>query len=187
MSRAKTRPRVGSSRTHERIGQAAIRLYREIGYRKTTVADIARGASMSPANLYRFYPSRRALDEAVVAELLEGVSAVAANAARRGGSGPERLGATLGRSPGCMRIGWQMMSGCTNWWLRHYRRIGRLPCLMPTGSAVSYGRSLRADRPVANFGQGVRWRWPAACLKRWMRISIHRGSRQRLCGRPSTR
>lgn len=95
MSRAKTRPRVGSSRTHKRIGQAAIRLYREIGYRKTTVADIARGASMSPANLYRFYPSRQALDEAVVAELLEGVSAAAANATRRGGSGPERLGATF--------------------------------------------------------------------------------------------
>lgn len=83
--------RVGSSCTRERIVQAAIRLYREIGYRKTTVADVARDASMSSANLYRFYPSRRALEEVVVTELLEEVSAAAAAAARSGRSGPERL------------------------------------------------------------------------------------------------
>ncbi|WP_409411040.1 TetR family transcriptional regulator [Bradyrhizobium jicamae] len=35
-----------------RIVQAAIRLHREIGFKKTTVADIARGASMSPANSF---------------------------------------------------------------------------------------------------------------------------------------
>jgi len=75
--------------------QAAIRLYREIGYRKTTVADVARDASMSPANLYRFYPSRRALEEAVVTKLLEEVSAAAASAARSGRSCLERLNAAL--------------------------------------------------------------------------------------------
>ena len=77
----------GSSCTRERIVLAAIRLYREIGYRKTTVADVARDASMSPANLYRFYSSRRALEEAVVTELLEEVLAAAASAARSGHSG----------------------------------------------------------------------------------------------------
>jgi len=75
--------------------QAAIRLYREIGYRKTTIADVARDASMSPANLYRFYPSRRALEEAVVTKLLEEVSAAAASAARTGRSGLERLNNAL--------------------------------------------------------------------------------------------
>ncbi|MES1150146.1 MAG: TetR family transcriptional regulator, partial [Bradyrhizobium guangdongense] len=77
------------------IVQAAIRFYREIGYRKTTVADIARAASMSPANLYRFYPSRQALEEAVVAGLLEDVSAAATSAARSSRSGLERLNATF--------------------------------------------------------------------------------------------
>ncbi|MBR1330916.1 AcrR family transcriptional regulator [Bradyrhizobium ottawaense] len=95
MLQAQTTRQVGSSCTHERIVQAAIRLYRAIGYRKTTVADVARGASMSPANLYRFYPSRQALEEAVVAELLDEVSAAAASAPRRGGSGLDRLSATL--------------------------------------------------------------------------------------------
>ncbi|OKO91308.1 transcriptional regulator [Bradyrhizobium sp. NAS80.1] len=95
MLKARTTRQVGSLRTRERIVQAAIRLYREIGYRKTTVADVARGASMSPANLYRFYPSRRALEEAVVAELLEEVSAAAASAARSGRSGLDRLNAAF--------------------------------------------------------------------------------------------
>ena len=96
MSQAQTPPRIGSSCTQDRIVQAAIRLYREIGYRKTTDADIARGASMSPANLYRFYPSRRALVVVVVTELLEEVSEAAASEARCDSSGSERLNAALG-------------------------------------------------------------------------------------------
>ena len=78
-----------------KIVQAAIRLHREIGFKKTTVADIARGASMSPANVYRFFPSRQALEEAVVADLLEQVSAAATLAACGGGSALERLTAVL--------------------------------------------------------------------------------------------
>jgi len=96
MPEAQTPRQAGLSCTRERIVQAAIRLYREIGYRKTTVADVARDAAMSPANLYRFYPSRRALEEAVVTELLEEVSAAAASAARSGRSGLERLNAAFG-------------------------------------------------------------------------------------------
>jgi AcrR family transcriptional regulator len=85
--------RIGSSPPRERIVRTAIRLYGEIGYRKTTVADVARGASMSAANLYRFFPSRLALEDAVVAELLEPVYVAAASAARSGHSGLERLNA----------------------------------------------------------------------------------------------
>ncbi len=84
-----------SSCTRQRIVHAAIRLYREIGYKKTTVADIARGASMSPANVYRFFPSKQAIEEAVVADLFEQVSAAATLAARGGGSALERLTAVL--------------------------------------------------------------------------------------------
>jgi len=74
------------SGARRRIVDAAIRLYREIGYKKTTVADIARGASMSPTNVYRFFPSRRAIEEAVVVDLFEEVTAAAARAARGEGS-----------------------------------------------------------------------------------------------------
>jgi hypothetical protein len=53
-------PQAGSPCIHQRIVQAAIRLHRQIGFKKTTVADIARGASMSPANVYRFFASKQA-------------------------------------------------------------------------------------------------------------------------------
>ncbi|MDE5445736.1 TetR family transcriptional regulator [Bradyrhizobium sp. CSA207] len=95
MLKAQTTRLTASSSTRETIMQAAICLYRQIGYRKTTVADVARGASMSPANLYRFYPSRQALEEAVVTELLAQVSMAAAGAARSGRSSLERLNAAL--------------------------------------------------------------------------------------------
>lgn len=85
----------GSLCHHERIVQAAIQLYRAIGYRKTTVADIARGASMSPANIYRFFPSRQAVEEAVVAGLLGEVCADLRIEARSGVSGEKRLEATF--------------------------------------------------------------------------------------------
>jgi AcrR family transcriptional regulator len=74
--------------------EAAIRLHREIGFKKTTVADIARAASMSPANVYRFFPSKQAIEEAAVADLFEQASA-AATLAARGGSALERLTAAL--------------------------------------------------------------------------------------------
>jgi AcrR family transcriptional regulator len=81
--------------SRRRIMDAAIRSYREIGYRKTTVADVARGASMSAANVYRFFSSRQALEEAVVAALLDKIVLAAATAADSDASALERLGATL--------------------------------------------------------------------------------------------
>ena len=42
----------------ERVLVTAERLFREIGYQKTTVADIARVLRMSPANVYRFLTAK---------------------------------------------------------------------------------------------------------------------------------
>ena len=86
---------VRSSRICRRIVQVATRLHREIGYSKTTVADIARGASMSPANVYRFFPSKQAIEEAVVAEQFEELSKAATFASRSGGPALQRLRAVL--------------------------------------------------------------------------------------------
>jgi AcrR family transcriptional regulator len=85
-----------SSHTRRRITDAARRLYREIGYRKTTMADVAHGASMSPANVYRFFSSRQALEEAVLAALFDEMFIAAATPS--GGEAPalEQLGAILG-------------------------------------------------------------------------------------------
>jgi len=50
---------------------------------------------MSSANVYRFFLSRQALEEAVVAELLEETFTAAATAARGDASASQRLGSTL--------------------------------------------------------------------------------------------
>jgi AcrR family transcriptional regulator len=45
------------------------RLFRHYGYSKTTMADIADGCGMSAANLYRFFPSKLALVEAICSRI----------------------------------------------------------------------------------------------------------------------
>jgi AcrR family transcriptional regulator len=71
--------------TRERILVVAERLFRQIGYQKTTVADIAKELRMSPANVYRFFDSKKAIHEGV-ARVLMGEVEDAANAivARQG-------------------------------------------------------------------------------------------------------
>ena len=56
--------------TRERILEVAERLFREIGYQKTTVADIAKMLRMSPANVYRFFDSKKAIHEGVARGLM---------------------------------------------------------------------------------------------------------------------
>jgi AcrR family transcriptional regulator len=71
--------------TRERILVVAERLFREIGYQKTTVADIAKLLRMSPANVYRFFDSKKAIHEGVARSLMGGVEdAAQAIAAKRG-------------------------------------------------------------------------------------------------------
>src|ERR1700761_5773001 len=71
--------------TRERILVVAERLFREIGYQKTTVADIAKVLRMSPANVYRFFDSKKAIHEGVARSLMGGVEdAAQAIAAKRG-------------------------------------------------------------------------------------------------------
>src|SRR5580692_6831551 len=73
--------------TRERILAVAERLFREIGYQKTTVADIAKVLRMSPANVYRFFDSKKAIHEGVARVLMGEVEdAAKAVAAKRGSS-----------------------------------------------------------------------------------------------------
>jgi AcrR family transcriptional regulator len=48
------------------IQEAALRCFAGQGYSGTSVADIAAAAGTAPANLYRYYPSKEALFDAVV-------------------------------------------------------------------------------------------------------------------------
>ena len=77
--------------TRARIEEAAERLFRTLGYQKTTVADIARELGMSPANIYRFYASKSAINEAIAQRMLGGMGAEMEAIARGPGTAPERL------------------------------------------------------------------------------------------------
>ena len=77
--------------TRERILVVAERLFREIGYQKTTVADIAKVLRMSPANVYRFFDSKKAIHEGVARGLMGEVED-AAQAHRRPGPVRRRRG-----------------------------------------------------------------------------------------------
>lgn len=78
--------------TRCRILAAAADSFREIGYRKTTVADIARALKMSPANVYRFFDSKKAINEAVLERLIGEIEGRLARTADRPGlTAAERL------------------------------------------------------------------------------------------------
>jgi AcrR family transcriptional regulator len=53
-----------------KIIATAERLFREIGFQKTTVADIARELHMSPANIYRFFGAKSEINAAVAQHLM---------------------------------------------------------------------------------------------------------------------
>ncbi len=77
--------------TRQRILVVAERLFRQIGYQKTTVADIAKELRMSPANVYRFFDSKKAINEGVARVLMGEVEDVAAAIANKPGPAAFRL------------------------------------------------------------------------------------------------
>jgi AcrR family transcriptional regulator len=77
--------------TRERILVVAERLFREIGYQKTTVADIAKVLRMSPANVYRFFDSKKAIHEGVARSMMGGVETAAEAIATGKGTAVSRL------------------------------------------------------------------------------------------------
>jgi AcrR family transcriptional regulator len=77
--------------TRERILVVAERLFRQIGYQKTTVADIAKELRMSPANVYRFFDSKKAIHEAVARSLMGEVEEAANAIVIRPGPATARL------------------------------------------------------------------------------------------------
>lgn len=74
--------------TRRSIVEVAERLSRQIGFQKTTVADIARELHMSPANIYRFFASKSEINEAVchqtLGEVENAAEAIAASPAPAG-------------------------------------------------------------------------------------------------------
>jgi AcrR family transcriptional regulator len=77
--------------TRARIMEAAEALFRRLGYAKTAVADIASELRMSPANVYRFFPSKTAIVQAICQRCLTELDEKAWAIARSKGSASERL------------------------------------------------------------------------------------------------
>ena len=86
-SSAQTKP----DDTRARIMDAAEGLFRTLGFHKTAVADIAAALKMSPANVYRFFPSKNAIVEAICQRCLRELEERAWAVARSRGSAAERI------------------------------------------------------------------------------------------------
>lgn len=85
-----------STDTRTAILVAAERWFRQVGYRRTAVADVARDLGMSPANVFRFFSSKAALGEAVTERVLgEIATELIRIASREDVAPPERLRALL--------------------------------------------------------------------------------------------
>src|SRR3954447_24005199 len=76
--------------TRVRIMDAAEALFRRLGFGKTAVADIAGELGMSPANVYRFFPSKNAIVEAICQRCLSELDEKAWAVARSRGSAAAR-------------------------------------------------------------------------------------------------
>src|SRR5579859_2439063 len=78
-----------------RILEVAEEHFRRIGYQKTSMAYIASELGMSPANVYRFFPSRDAVNEAICGRIVDGVADIVVAIARTNASASERLSQLL--------------------------------------------------------------------------------------------
>src|SRR3954469_21303054 len=63
--------------TRARIVETADALFRRMGFAKTAVADIAAELRMSPGNIYRFFPSKTAIVQAICQRCLSEVEQAA--------------------------------------------------------------------------------------------------------------
>jgi AcrR family transcriptional regulator len=91
MMNVQTRTRTKADDTRGRIVETAETLFRRLGFAKTAVADIATELKMSPANVYRFFPSKNAIVEAICQRCLSELDDKAWAVARSRGSAAERL------------------------------------------------------------------------------------------------
>jgi AcrR family transcriptional regulator len=71
-------------------------LFRQIGFQKTTVLDIAHELHMSPTNIYRFFAAKSEINEAVCMDLLGEIEAEARKIAASRGTAMQRIRNLIG-------------------------------------------------------------------------------------------
>lgn len=67
------------------------KLFRHYGYAKTTISDISEACGMSSANIYRFFPSKSVLTEAICSKVINGIEQHLSEVAHSSGTASERL------------------------------------------------------------------------------------------------
>jgi AcrR family transcriptional regulator len=90
-AQANTQAKARPDDTRARIMDTAEALFRRLGFAKTAVADIAAELKMAPANVYRFFPSKNAIIEAICQRCLGELEARAWAVARSPGSAADRI------------------------------------------------------------------------------------------------
>jgi AcrR family transcriptional regulator len=85
------RPGADPDEARARILEVAEESFRRVGHHKTSMADIASELGMSPANVYRFFPSRDAINESICGRVLNEVTDVASAVARTNVPAREKL------------------------------------------------------------------------------------------------
>jgi AcrR family transcriptional regulator len=88
-----------SAEARARILAAAEEQFRRVGCHRTSVADIAAGGGMSPANIYRFFPSRDAINESICGRVVNEVAEIAFAIARTNAPAMEKLDQVLTAVP----------------------------------------------------------------------------------------
>jgi AcrR family transcriptional regulator len=84
-----------SDKARARILAAAEQQFRRVGYHRTSVADIAAELGMSPANIYRFFPSRDAINESICGRVVNEVADIAFAIARTNAPAMQKLAQLL--------------------------------------------------------------------------------------------
>jgi AcrR family transcriptional regulator len=77
--------------TRERILEAAVEVLRRFGPEKATVVDVARALGVTHGSVYRYFPSKAALRDAVVNQWLEAMMPPLDAVAAEKGPAPRRL------------------------------------------------------------------------------------------------
>jgi AcrR family transcriptional regulator len=85
------RQKLSAEDMRERILVVAEEHFRRIGYAKTAVADIAAAMHMSPANVYRFFPSKLAINDAICGKLMAEIDRLMESICKRDEPAPSRL------------------------------------------------------------------------------------------------
>src|SRR5580704_18410314 len=110
------KPRFEPDEARERILDAAEALFRRIGYSKTTVADIAGSLSMSAANVYRFFPSKSAINDALCRRMLAQLHVLADSVAASPGKPSRRLEELIVAVHSHNKARLTHERRCTKWW-----------------------------------------------------------------------